>query len=37
MYILKVNNLVKAYAKRRVVDRVSFMVAEGEKIGRAHV
>jgi lipopolysaccharide export system ATP-binding protein len=33
MYILKVHNLVKAFAKRRVVDRVSFMVAEGEIVG----
>ncbi|MEM0915090.1 MAG: LPS export ABC transporter ATP-binding protein [Planctomycetota bacterium] len=33
MYILKVNNLVKTYAKRRVVDRVSFVVEEGEIVG----
>ncbi|MEM6334290.1 MAG: LPS export ABC transporter ATP-binding protein [Planctomycetota bacterium] len=33
MYILKVHNLVKTYAKRRVVDRVSFNVSEGEIVG----
>ena len=33
MFILKSNNLVKAYAGRRVVDKVSFAVEEGEIVG----
>ncbi|MEM6749040.1 MAG: LPS export ABC transporter ATP-binding protein [Planctomycetota bacterium] len=33
MYILKAQNLVKTYAKRTVVDHVSFDVREGEIVG----
>ncbi|HEX7010897.1 MAG TPA: LPS export ABC transporter ATP-binding protein [Phycisphaeraceae bacterium] len=33
MFILKANNLVKTYNGRRVVDRVSFDVSEGEIVG----
>jgi lipopolysaccharide export system ATP-binding protein len=33
MFILKARELVKSYAKRTVVDRVSFDVAEGEIVG----
>jgi len=33
MFILKSNNLVKSYSGRRVVDHVSYHVAEGEIVG----
>lgn len=33
MYLLKVNNLVKSYGKRRVVDEVSFHVNRAEIVG----